>query len=67
MQDVCKTDEGHTCVFPFKYRGKTYNKCTSAGRVSLRGTKWCATEVKPNGNYKNWGKCVVSSCGKLKK
>ena len=58
------TTDGKKCVFPFKYNGKTYNKCTT---VDNGNTEWCATEVKTDGNYKDWGNCDVSSCGKFNK
>ena len=45
--------KGVKCVFPFVYKGKTYNKCTKVDDA----TPWCATE-KP---YKNqFGYC---NCG----
>ena len=32
------------CVFPFTYKGVSYNKCTDVG--SDNGATWCATEVR---------------------
>ena len=40
----CRTVQSKNCVFPFKYKGETYNKCTDAG--SDNGATWCATEVR---------------------
>ena len=38
----CKTiKSGKDCIFPFKYKGTTYNKCTKA--ESENGQPWCAT------------------------
>lgn len=48
----CTTDgsegvgAGHKCVFPFKYKGKTFRHCTSRNHDAF----WCATA---NG----WGRC----------
>ena len=58
---VCKTDEGHSCVFPFKYKGLVHEKCT----LSQSSKAWCAydievgTEVPVDGFH--WGDCI-SSC-----
>ena len=61
FQAVCKTDEGHSCVFPFKYKGVVHEKCT----LSQSSKAWCAydievgTEVPVDGFH--WGDCT-SSC-----
>ena len=39
----CKTKQNQDCVFPFTYKGETYNSCTNAG--SENGAAWCATQV----------------------
>jgi len=65
----CKTqrDKGPvrntTCVFPFKYKGKTYKMCT---HMDLVGDEpWCATETEgKEHNYVEgkWGYCEFSKC-----
>ena len=39
----CKTVKGNNCIFPFKYKGKSYSSCTKV--ESANGAGWCATEV----------------------
>jgi len=53
----CKTVTDNTCVFPFKFKGKTYNKCTKD--ESVNGMPWCATRVDRSGNVLNgkWEDC----------
>merc|ERR1711976_745386 len=43
---------GAACVFPFVYKGKTFNDC----KTDLQGHYWCATSNKPN--RKQWGYCA---------
>merc|ERR1719219_1708010 len=38
-----KDGERVECVFPFKYKGRTYHRCTS--EYSTNGASWCATSV----------------------
>jgi len=61
----CKTvgDAGRPCVFPFKYRDVTYDKCTS--RDSDNGQPWCATEVDDEGYVVDnaWGDCLEGCPG----
>jgi len=61
----CKTvgDAGRPCVFPFKYREVTYDKCTS--RDSDNGQPWCATEVDDEGYVVDnaWGDCLEGCPG----
>jgi len=51
--------EVHNCVFPFKYKGKTYEKCTQAD--SDNGKSWCAYDIQPGTEVpqdgKHWGDC----------
>jgi len=49
----CTTKSG-PCVFPFKYKGKTYDECTT---VRNSGVPWCATKVNSNGEYVEYGNC----------
>ncbi len=38
--------EAKRCVFPFKFKGRTYLECTADH--SVNGKEWCATEVRRN-------------------
>merc|ERR1712228_720454 len=63
QDENCKTigsagvGAGHPCVFPFTYRGTTYNTCTKDGHDDL----WCATQTL-SGDYVvgMWGDCSCS-------
>ncbi|XP_062345985.1 cation-independent mannose-6-phosphate receptor [Cinclus cinclus] len=46
------TDKGQLCVFPFKYKGKTYEECITEGK----DRPWCATTENYQGDEK-WGFC----------
>ena len=56
----CKTvgSQGKPCIFPFKYAGATYDKCTS--RDSDAGQPWCATEIDEEGFVVDnaWADCL---------
>ena len=43
----CKTEEGSDCVFPFRYRGILYNKCTKVEDTKL----WCSTQTMYNDHH----------------
>merc|ERR1711881_555060 len=58
--EVCTTHEKGDCVFPFEYRGTTYNNCTD---TRYGGKLWCATAVRSNNRMKSWGKCDPKPCG----
>jgi len=50
------------CVFPVKYDGKTYDKCTAVDLSSediAQGKTWCATQLDNDGQYMSgrWGYC----------
>lgn len=49
-EDSCQTSNG-ACIFPFSYRGKTYNGCVK----DSRDRAWCQTEE--NGSRQWWGWC----------
>ena len=55
-----KTVCGIPCVFPFKYKGKSYDKCTDFER----GKHWCAT-IEDLADTKDWGDCITN-CDKEK-
>ena len=52
-------NEVHDCVFPFKYKGKTYEKCTTVD--SENNKAWCAYDIQPGTEVpqdgKHWGDC----------
>lgn len=58
-KEICYTEEGKRCVFPFKYKNKIYKSCTSD--FSIGGKKWCSTRVDKNNNHienlREWGYC----------
>ena len=45
------------CVFPFKYQGRTFSKCTDYH--SPNDKPWCATKVDRNSNvvWEQWTDC----------
>jgi hypothetical protein len=59
---TCKTigsrgvGAGHPCVFPFTFRGETFNTCTNK---FFNGLSWCATQTDSQGNLvrRMWGEC----------
>jgi len=55
----CKTTRGDICVFPFKYQGVLYDKCTQANHIR----PWCSTSTYSNNQHISgkWGDCS-SSC-----
>ena len=55
MATVLLTDKGgppieeqKKCIFPFTYKGQTYNQCTRDNALS-KGRAWCAIKVDPQG------------------
>ena len=52
----CQTKVYTDCVFPFKYKGKTYTECTG---VNHQDNVWCSTKVDSNDNYMagQWKNC----------
>ena len=51
------TANGQKCIFPFIYKGETYNSCTKVDSYLA----WCALELNPNGNGEvipgKWADC----------
>ena len=59
MQKKCKTVEGKSCVFPFKFRGKEIMNCISTPprRIPL----WCPTKLDSSTKIPvrgQWGYCA---------
>ncbi|GAB1300523.1 Cation-independent mannose-6-phosphate receptor [Apodemus speciosus] len=52
--DPCppETDEGEPCVFPFIYKGKSYEECVLEGRAKL----WCSKTSNYDRDHE-WGYC----------
>ena len=54
----CKSLNGKSCDFPFKYNGTIYTQCTKD--YSESGKPWCANEVDPATGAvidEQWGDC----------
>jgi hypothetical protein len=53
---------GKACVFPFTYKGKTYNECTTNYAIG-HATSWCSVETDKDGNHIDgrYGKCWCPS------
>merc|ERR1711963_141941 len=63
VPNPCLTLSGTRCVFPFKYQGVEYYRCT----FDDSPVPWCATSVDSNGTVvtNSWGDCdntALSSC-----
>ena len=57
----CKAVGGEDCIFPFKFKGKTYTSCTTA--ESVNGAAWCATKVDSDDNVvRNFWKDCEEGC-----
>lgn len=59
----CLTNQGHRCVFPFKYNGVAHDGCIQ----KWTDTKpWCAIKVDQDGSYvkarDSWDYCDTSVC-----
>ena len=61
----CKTikgaDANTLCIFPFRYKGKTYNTCTLKDARNTNNEAWCSTKVDRSGKHVSgkgkWGNC----------
>ena len=64
----CKIDAEQTCIFPFKFAGRAYDKCTTAGFGNDQLPAWCSLSVDEDGHHVvgNEGlcpqDCAVSDC-----
>ena len=63
---MCNTvggpESGKPCIFPFRFRDKTYNKCTTTGNDPGDDKAWCSTKTDSSGEHiqGNWGNCALS-------
>jgi len=61
---ACKSENGRDCVFPFKYKGTTYNQCTKKGSKKA----WCANEVNERTGVAvsgEWADCEAGCPGTI--
>merc|ERR1711868_210197 len=56
----CLSSKGFPCIFPFNYKGQTFNKCTLFD--SKDNKAWCAVAVNENGDMTSFGNCIMASC-----
>ena len=62
---VCETDGGanpnRPCIFPFRFKGKSYNTCTLKDAEYTNNKAWCSTQVDKFENHISgqgkWGNC----------
>ena len=61
---MCRTKEDlKSCKFPFRYAGKTFQKCTSHVRLWIDGDPWCPV-ISISGDFRNdYPKFGSSSAG----
>jgi len=60
----CKTDDDkkRTCVFPFKYDGIEYHKCTNVDYIKLPGKTWCGLKYDVK-ERSDWAECKGKCSG----
>ncbi len=58
-----KVPSGTRCVFPFSFRGVTYNECILVGATD--GVPWCSTQIDGSGEHVRgtWAHCGTSCPG----
>merc|ERR1719394_1711394 len=59
QSDTCQTINGIKCVFPFINGSTKYTSCADYNGLYT----WCATSLKEDCSYDNWGKCDDTDCG----
>ena len=54
-------DPNLPCIFPFRYKGVSYNTCTLAGNTPSETKPWCSTFIDDDGDHVSgeghWGNC----------
>ena len=54
-------DPGKACVFPFRFRGTLFNRCTLVGNAPGETEPWCSTLTNSNDDHQGgqgrWGFC----------
>ena len=61
-EHTCQTEDGWgPCVFPFKYKDKTYEACTTVGKGGFHKKPWCAYKVDATGKMvsRKWADCIM--------
>ena len=57
----CRTVSGKDCIFPFIFKGNTYNACTMVNFASI---PWCSTAVDSSTGIHiagKWGNCMTGT------
>ena len=53
-ENDCYTVNQKPCVFPFRFNGESYHRCT-LDQADEPGAAWCSTLVDENGNHVSGG------------
>ncbi len=56
----CVAENGKSCIFPFNYHDKTFDKCTHYD--ANEGKVWCAVAVNSGGDMITWKDCDTEAC-----
>jgi len=66
FKTACVTTRGDKCIFPFTYKDVKHEECTD---VDGGGKKWCSLSVDASGNHNKgkYGWCVMEVCKDPKK
>ena len=59
----CTDIKNQPCIFPFKFDGREFHRCTRHNTLTVGGKAWCASEVDKDGEAQchKRGKCEVCS------
>ena len=55
---MCNTNEGHSCIFPFKYKNKTYRQCIYGDD----NHSWCPYQINANLTTNKMDWCKRTNC-----